>query len=111
MKSKMSQIALGICLVAATSLGQGTKLDTAKIDEITGLKGKLNEQEGVFKVSSPRTDIKVILLEGIPNGVVPGFPGNFNGATLADQLRLNLAIAPTITDTNPPAAVATIPPT
>src|SRR5205809_509180 len=59
MKWKMSKIALGILLTAATSWGQGTKLDTAKIDEITGLKGKLNEQEGVFKVSSTRTDIKI----------------------------------------------------
>ena len=61
MKCKMSKIALGILLASATSWGQGTKLklDTAKIDEITGLKGKLNEQEGVFKVSWPRTDIKI----------------------------------------------------
>ena len=34
-------------------------LDTAKIDEITGLKGVLNEAEGVFKVSQPRGDVKV----------------------------------------------------
>src|SRR6266852_6254528 len=59
MKRKMSKIALGILLAAATSWGQGTKLDTAQSDEITGLKGKLNEREGVFKVSSPRTDIKI----------------------------------------------------
>ena len=59
MKSEMSKIALGILLASATSWSQETKLDTAKIDEITGLKGKLNEQEGVYKVSSPRTDIKI----------------------------------------------------
>ena len=59
MKLKMSKMAFGLLLIAATSWGQGTKLDTAKIDEITGLKGKLNEQEGVYKVSSPRTDIKI----------------------------------------------------
>jgi len=34
-------------------------LDTAKIDGITGLKGVLNEAEGVFKVSQPRADVKV----------------------------------------------------
>src|SRR2546430_15949280 len=71
MKSKMSQIALGIFLVAATSSGQGTRLDTAKIDEITGLKGKFNEQEGVFKVSSPRTDIKV----SVDGWTMPPFMG------------------------------------
>src|SRR5215213_6252244 len=34
-------------------------LDTAKIDEITGLKGTLNAAEGVFKVSQPRSDVKI----------------------------------------------------
>src|SRR5207253_5802950 len=34
------------------------KLDTAKIEQLTGLKGKLNEKEGVFKVSYPRKDIQ-----------------------------------------------------
>jgi hypothetical protein len=36
-------------------------LDTAKIDEITGLKGKLNEKEGVYRVTFPRNDIKVVV--------------------------------------------------
>lgn len=36
-----------------------TKLDTAKIEELTGAKGTLNEQENVFKVSLPRTDLQV----------------------------------------------------
>jgi hypothetical protein len=34
-------------------------LDAAKIDQITGLKGKLNEKEGVYKVTSPRADVKI----------------------------------------------------
>lgn len=59
MNSGMSKIALGFLLASSTSWGQATKLDTAKIDEITGVKGKLNEQEGVFKVSVPRADIRV----------------------------------------------------
>jgi Domain of Unknown Function (DUF1259) len=36
-------------------------LDTAKIDQITGLKGKLNEKEGVYKVTWPRSDVKVVV--------------------------------------------------
>lgn len=36
-------------------------LDTAKIDQITGLKGKSNEKEGVYKVTFPRNDVKVIV--------------------------------------------------
>jgi len=34
-------------------------LDGAKIETATGLKGTLNEAEGVFKVTAPRTDVKV----------------------------------------------------
>jgi hypothetical protein len=34
-------------------------LDQAKIEELTGSKGKLDEKAGVFKVSMPRSDLKV----------------------------------------------------
>ena len=34
-------------------------LDTAKIEQLTGGKGELNTQEGVFKVSVPRSDLTV----------------------------------------------------
>src|SRR6266403_976809 len=36
-------------------------LDTARIDELTGLKGKMNEKEGVYKVTFPRNDVKVVV--------------------------------------------------
>jgi hypothetical protein len=36
-------------------------LDTAKIDEITGLKGKMNDKEGVYKVTFPRNDVKILV--------------------------------------------------
>jgi len=38
-----------------------TALDTAKIDQVTGLKGKFNEKEGVYKVTFPRSDVKVVV--------------------------------------------------
>src|SRR5258706_15865656 len=47
------------CLVAATALAAGAKLDTAKIEQITGMKGAYNEKENVFKVSMPRADVQV----------------------------------------------------
>jgi hypothetical protein len=34
-------------------------LDTGRIDELTGLKGKMNEKETVYKVTFPRDDVKV----------------------------------------------------
>src|SRR5947208_1386189 len=41
------------CSVAAE------KLDTAKIEQLTGAKGQLDEKEGAFKVNAPRTDLNV----------------------------------------------------
>ncbi len=40
-----------------------------------------------------RADIEAILLTGLESGIVPGFQ-NYTGATLADMLRLNVAIKP-----------------
>ncbi|HEX4824313.1 MAG TPA: DUF1259 domain-containing protein [Candidatus Polarisedimenticolaceae bacterium] len=34
-------------------------LDTARIEQLTGAKGKLDESEGVFKVSVPRSDLSI----------------------------------------------------
>jgi hypothetical protein len=52
---------------------------------------------GVFPnlaaLKKPRADLVAILLTGIPSGIVPGFQ-NYTGKVLADQLRLNVAIAP-----------------
>jgi len=35
------------------------KLDTAKIEQLTGARGTLSKKEGVFKVNVPRTDLEV----------------------------------------------------
>jgi Domain of Unknown Function (DUF1259) len=50
-------IILLLCATIAASLA--TALDTAKIDQVTGLKGKLNEKENAYKVTWPRGDVKV----------------------------------------------------
>ncbi len=36
-------------------------LNTTRIDQLTGLKGKFNEKEGVYKVTFPRNDVKVVV--------------------------------------------------
>ena len=52
---------------------------------------------GVFpnlaKVTAARADLVAILLTGLPSGIIPGFQ-NYTGKTLADMLRLNVAIPP-----------------
>src|SRR5436190_24106955 len=52
-------------ILAAISAAMGVSalaaLDTAKIDNLTGLKGKFNEKEGVYRVTFPRADVKVVV--------------------------------------------------
>jgi hypothetical protein len=54
---------------------------------------------GVFpnlaNYAKPRADLLAILLTGVPQGVIPGFSGNFTGSVQADMLRLNMTIPPT----------------
>src|SRR5882724_870459 len=49
----------------------GADLDAAKIDNLTGLKGKLNEKEGVYKVTWPRNDVKI----AVDGWTMPPFMG------------------------------------
>jgi len=46
-------------------------LDTARIDELTGLKGKMNEKEGVYKVTFPRDNVKI----AVDGWTMPPFMG------------------------------------
>ncbi|MFI5393998.1 MAG: DUF1259 domain-containing protein [Candidatus Binatia bacterium] len=52
-----------LLVLAATALpvtaAESATLDTAKIEALTGAKGKLDEKEGAFKVSVPRSDLSV----------------------------------------------------
>jgi Domain of Unknown Function (DUF1259) len=59
-----------ICCVTVTAT-LAARLDTAKIDEITGLKGKMNEKEGVYKVTFPRNDVKI----AVDGWAMPPFMG------------------------------------
>lgn len=42
-----------------SSMAADARLDTAAIERLTGVKGELNDKEGVFKVSVPRSDLDV----------------------------------------------------
>jgi hypothetical protein len=57
----MKNLFLVIALCGASIDLVCAALDTAKIEQITGLKGKLNEKEGVYKVTFPRNDVKVVV--------------------------------------------------
>ncbi len=46
-------------LLSTQVYGQPAKLDTARIEQLTGAKGTFDEKEGAFKVSVPRADLSV----------------------------------------------------
>lgn len=45
--------------LCATQLSAATGLDTTRIEQLTSLKGTFSKDENVFKVSKPRTDVKI----------------------------------------------------
>jgi len=58
----MNKPLLLICAISCATMDiASATLDTAKIDQITGLKGKVNEKEGVYKVTFPRNDVRVVV--------------------------------------------------
>src|SRR6266513_3921144 len=57
----MKRLFILAAISAAMGVSAPAALDTAKIDQITGLKGKFNEKEGVYKVTLPRDDVKVVV--------------------------------------------------
>src|SRR4029453_11449050 len=73
MKKNLNKRTVYICLVSgvlafaflalvgnvSSSLAAQGKLDTAKIEQLTGVKGDFNEKEGVYTVRAPRTDLQV----------------------------------------------------
>ncbi|BBJ23008.1 DUF1259 domain-containing protein [Candidatus Nitrotoga sp. AM1P] len=52
-------IALALNLATAYAADSASVLDTAKIEQLTGLKGSFSKEENVFKVSKPRSDVKI----------------------------------------------------
>ncbi len=57
----MSRLVLAVVAFAVSAArAAGPTLDAARIEQLTGAKGAWNEKEGVFKVSFPRTDMKVV---------------------------------------------------
>src|SRR5262249_11764912 len=67
----MKKILLVCALCCANINFSSAAIDGAKIDQITGRKGKLNGKEGVYKVAWPRSDVKV----AVDGWTMPPFMG------------------------------------
>jgi Domain of Unknown Function (DUF1259) len=58
-------------LVVTTLNATGATIDTTRIDQLTDLKGKLNEKEGAYKISFTREDIAF----SVDSWKIPAFMG------------------------------------
>lgn len=63
-------------------------IDTKKIEQLTGLTGKLNESEGVFKVSQARTDVKIL----VDGWAMPPFMGLTSWASFKPGLKADFML-------------------
>jgi hypothetical protein len=87
MKNQMSKIA-SLILLTVAAVGSAAQLDTAKIDQLTGLKGTLNQQEGVYKVSLPRADLKI----SVDKWQMPPFMGLTSWAAFKSGMKDNAMV-------------------
>src|SRR6516225_315977 len=88
MKAQMSKIVSSLLLCGAVTATGAAELDIAKIDSITGLKGKLNSEEGVYKVSQPRTDLKI----SVDGWQMPPFMGLTSWAAFQPGMQKNAMV-------------------
>ena len=76
-------------LIAAISLAVAStafaaELDTAQIDKSTGLKGSMDKDESVYKVTFPRDDVKVT----VAGWQMPPFMGLGTWAAFRGQMSM-----------------------
>ena len=67
----LRQLSLALATCALTYSVDAADLDPSTIERITGLKGAMNTNEGVFKVTSPRNDLKI----AVDGWTMPPFMG------------------------------------
>ena len=101
----MKKLFILAAMFAAAGSSALAALDTAKIDEITDLKGKLNEKEGVYKVTFPRSDVKVV----VDGWTMPPFMGLGTWAAFAESKNGVMVMGDTVLfedEVNPVMSVA-----
>lgn len=83
MPAKYREIIFCACLCAATLVLRvhAAELDTNQIQSVIGLKGAWNAAEGVFKVTAPRTDVKI----AVDGWTMPPFMGLASWAAFTRQ--------------------------
>src|SRR5437879_5660485 len=103
--SPMKKLFALAAIFAAMSQSALTTLDNAKIDNLTGLKGKLNEKEGVYKVTFPRDDVKIV----VDGWTMPPFMGLGTWAAFTETKNGAMVMGDTVLfedEVNPAMSVA-----
>src|SRR5437763_3207478 len=88
----MRKMILPAALYCASLSFACAALDTAKIDELTGLKGKLNDKEAVYKITWPRADVKVV----VDGWTMPPFMGLGTWAAFTETSNGAMAMGDTV---------------
>jgi hypothetical protein len=88
----MKRFFLVVALCGANVDVASAALDTAKIDQITGLKGKLNEKEGVYKITSARADVKIT----VDGWTLPPFMGLGTWAAFTETKNAAIVMGDTV---------------
>lgn len=78
-----------VALLATAPLAAGAALDTAKIEQLTGLKGTLTQAENVFKVSVPRNDLPI----SVDGWTMPPFMGLTSWAAFKPGVKSEVMLA------------------
>jgi hypothetical protein len=76
-------------LLSTAACAVAAPLDTAKIETLTGLKGTMNEAEKVFKVTAPRTDVKI----AVDGWTMPPFMGLTTWAAFTPGVKAEAMVA------------------
>lgn len=77
----LSRLIPTLAFLVALPMATQAALDTNRIEQLTGVKGTLNTNEGVFKVTSPRNDVKI----AVDGWTMPPFMGLASWAAFTEQ--------------------------
>src|SRR5437667_600960 len=98
-------VTTGLIFTAFITASVAAGLNTARIDELTGLKGKMNEKEGVYKVTFPRDDVKVV----VDGWILPPIMGCGTWAAFAETKNGAMVMGDTVLfedEVNPAMSIA-----
>src|SRR5580765_629022 len=68
---KLNTFSISLLLTVALAQSSHAALDTARIEQLVGVKGAFNTNEDVFKVTVPRNDVKI----SVDGWAMPPFMG------------------------------------